>query len=132
MSEIRIIFQQVQQILNNTVVNSPLSQQLIDTLRVGQNLTAQLVISDKQSWLIIDGVKLSIPKETAEQWQLVENQNIKLKVKSLANPVELQIIKSTVQTSRQLNTALVDQPTTQTKQELSSTQAAFFLPNAYA
>ncbi len=124
MSEIRILFQQVQQSLNNTVVNSPLSQQLIDTLRVGQNLMTQLVISDKQFWLIIDGVKLSIPKETAEQWQLVENQNIKLKVKSLSNPIELQIIKSAGQTSRYSNATLVDQLSASTKQELSSTQAA--------
>ncbi|MCP3675334.1 MAG: hypothetical protein GY829_12790, partial [Gammaproteobacteria bacterium] len=124
MSEIRIIFQQIQHNLNNTVVNSPLTQQLIDTLRVGQNLTAQLFISDKQFWLIIDGVKLAIPKETVEQWQLVENQNIILKVKSLANPVELQIIKNAIQTSQRSNTALVDQAPASTKQELYSTKAA--------
>ena len=130
MSEIRIIFQQLQQSLQNTVVNSSLSQQLIDTLRVGQNLTAQLVISDKQFWLIIDGVKLSIPKETAEQWQLLENQSIKLKVKSLSSPVELQIIKNPVQSSSPSNSALPNQSTTPVKQELNSKQVAKIIETA--
>jgi len=109
MSEIRIIHQHIQQSLNNSVTQSGAVDKLIDNIRVGQVLDAQLVKLENKYWLIIESVKLPISKEVVEQMGLKANQTIQMKVRSTTGPVELQIIKDNkqkppaIQSSRLIN-----------------------------
>ncbi|MFT5519720.1 MAG: hypothetical protein ACI9IA_000304 [Enterobacterales bacterium] len=92
MPEVLIIHNQIQQSSTNTVVQSHLADQFVENLRVGQNLKAQLVVIENKYWLVTEDYRIAIPKETVEQWNLVNNQTVKLKITSLANPLELQLV----------------------------------------
>jgi len=94
MSEIRIIHQQIQRSLDNSVTHPRATDKFIENLRVGQVLEAQLVKVDNKYWLMIESIKLPIRKEIVVQLGLQENQAIRMKVRSKAEPVELQIIKT--------------------------------------
>lgn len=113
MSEIRIIHQQTLQTPEQSAVRSQLSDQFVENLRTGQVLTARLVSMEGKYWLIVEDFKLAIPEEKVQQWQLREDQAIKLKVKSLSEPVELQIIKKpeVSQATKTINDPLQKQPT---------------------
>ncbi|RLA00358.1 MAG: hypothetical protein DRQ47_09620, partial [Gammaproteobacteria bacterium] len=97
MSEILIIAQQSLQLPNNGVVQSSITDQFVDSLRVGQTLIAQLLIIKDKYYLQVDGAKIAIPKEMVKQWQLQQNQTIRLKVRSLDTPVQLQIVDKPIQ-----------------------------------
>ncbi len=104
MSEIRIIHQQIQQSLDTSAIQLKTAEQFIDNLRVGQILNAQLVKLDNKFWLLIENIKLFIPKETVELLGLRENQSIRIKVRTIADPVELQIVKTKLKNTEQLKT----------------------------
>jgi len=119
MSEIRIIHHQAQQLQSNTVVPSKQTEQFVENLRIGQNLNAKLLLIDNKHWLVVEGIKIFIPKETVEQWNLQENQMIKLKVKSVSDPVELQIINNKSSNKESPKTTATTQ-TVNTEQHLKS------------
>jgi len=93
MSEIRIIHQQIQLSLEQSLTQSRVTDKFVANLTLGQNLNAQIVKLDNKYYLMIENIKLPVAKETIEQMGLKENQLIRMKVKSVSDPVELQIIK---------------------------------------
>jgi len=94
MSEILIINNQIQTSSAAIAVQSQLADQFAELLRLGQILKAQLVVMDNTFWLVTENYKIAIPRETVEQWNLVDNQPVKLKVISLTNPLQLQLLSN--------------------------------------
>jgi len=140
MSQIRIIHQQQQQLQSSAVIPAQTTDQFVENLRVGQTLSAKLVLIENKHWLVVEGTKIFIPKETLEQWNLQENKPIKLKVRSLAAPVELQIInkpvnreqvtllKSEIPTDALQSTKKVTSDVVQTTSKASGTNEAILKP----
>ncbi len=93
MSEIRIIHQQIQLSLEHSLTQSRVIDKLVENLKIGQILNAQIVKLDNKFWLMIENIKLPVARETIEQMELKENQLIRMRVKSISDPVELQIVK---------------------------------------
>jgi len=105
MSEIRIIHQQIQLSLEHSVAQSSVTDKFIDNLKIGQVLNAQLVHLDNKYWLMIESIKLPVSRDTVEQMELKENQVIKMRVRSTADPVELKIVKNKTPDTSQANPA---------------------------
>lgn len=105
MSEIRIIHQQIQLNLEHTVTQSSVTDKFVENLKVGQQITAQLVHLDNKYWLMIESIKLPVSRDTVEQMELKDNQVIRMRVRSTAEPVELQIVKNKPANSTQTNSA---------------------------
>ena len=93
MSEIRIINQIIHQSVAHKV-KSAITEDLVKSLRVGEILNAKLVYSENKHWLVLENIKIFIPSETVEQWNFQEKQTIKLRVNSLKEPIELQIVNN--------------------------------------
>ena len=95
MSEIRIINQVIHQSLDHKI-KSAMTDDFVRNLRIGEVVNAKLIISENKHWLVLESIKIFIPEETVEQWKFEESQSIKLKVTSLKEPIELQIIDNKV------------------------------------
>jgi len=127
MSEIRIIHHQIQLNLEHTVAQSSVTDKFVDNLKVGQVLNAQLVHLDNKYWLMIESIKLPVSRDTVVQMGLKENQVIRMRVRSTAEPVELQIVKNKTPDRNQTNPASVvgtdnKRPTTTNQQQVRSNQ----------
>ncbi len=105
MSEIRIIHQQIQLSLEQSLTQSRVTDKFVENLNVGQILKAQIVKLDNKFWLMIENIKLPVARENIEQMGLKENQLIRMRVKSISNPVELQIVKNKAVLTEQIKSS---------------------------